>query len=958
MTGPSFSKDEFDPIWYLSTYADVRAAGVDPWEHYETFGHQEGRIGGPVRALELDHQLWRGFEAQALPELRLLLRNGPARERAVAGWIVARHAASKSRWKSAHSAIRSFFNGGDLGTAIIPHKGPWILGIKAATACRDLSVARAILQKAKDRFGPHADFSLSQIDMAVADNAPDRVISDHLADIYAATGLASIGLSPGSQPRLDRLTPLSVPAPVEQGPLVSVIVPAYRSEATLGTCLRGLTGQSWRNIEIIVVDDASPDNTAEIAEQAAQADPRIRVIRLPQNSGAYVARNTGLADIRGAFFTVHDSDDWSHPQKIEEQVGPLLADDDLVACASHWVRTGPDLSMSLWRIEHGWVYRNVSSLMVRAEMRERVGYWDRVRVNADTEYYHRLIAAFGPEAVTEQRPGVPLAFGRNAPQSLTLSSATHLSTQFRGPRRCYLDAALHWHDSRTASIDSEAGKDARSASLYLPRHPQERPFPAPPALRPADSVTAENDYTVISGSSHFDTLWYLARNKDVLTADVDPVRHYLDTGGQEDRDPGPLFSDSAWRAVRKLDKEAVPLLDYEQVPDYAPVEPFRFDGALAGSDHDTALVFAHSADRQIFGAERSLLRALERLGSGHDGPPVAPVTVLPSAVNEHYLEEVRKRSASVEILPQLWRHRFRPVSQRTVSAIRDLIQTYRPTAVHVNTIVLNAPLIAARAEGCPSIVHVRELPAEDLQLCRILGDSAHGLRRRILAEADRFIANSPAVADWLDCPDRVTLQPNEVDPALFDLPFAPGSALRVGLISSNIAKKGIADFVSIARMVAKVEARENVPPATRCRFLLIGPDSADLKALGPLPDNTHHTGYVDGPVAAVEQTDLVLVLSHFAESFGRTTLEAMAGGRPVICYRRGTPPTLIEHGRTGFSVPVDDPRSVANAVLSISVARFGLLKLSRAARKRAQLLDQTAGAKSVFGSDAKRSHSP
>jgi glycosyltransferase involved in cell wall biosynthesis len=318
------------------------------------------------------------------------------------------------------------------------------------------------------------------------------------------------------------------------------------------------------------------------------------------------------------------------------------------------------------------------------------------------------------------------------------------------------------------------------------------------------------------------------------------------------------------------------------------------------------------------------------------------VTVLPSVVNKQYLDDVRKRSAAVVILPQLWRHRFRPVSDHTVSAIRAMIRAYRPTAIHVNTIVLNAPLVAARAEGCPSIVHVRELPAEDPQLCRILGDSARGLRRRILSEADRFIANSAAVANWLDCPDRVDVQPNEIDPALFDLPFAPGPSLRVGLISSNIAKKGVADFVSVARMVAKAEASENVPPDARCQFLLIGPDSADLKALGPLPDNTVHTGYVDGSVAAVEQTDLVLVLSHFAESFGRTTLEAMAGGRPVICYRRGTPPTLIEHGRTGFSTPADDPAAVANAVMSISVARFGLLELSRAARKRALLLSRMA----------------
>ena len=97
MTGLAFTKEEFIPSWYLSTYADVRNAGIDPWEHYLENGHKEGRFGCPVRALELDHKLWRGFESQALTELRLLVKSGSARERAVAGWVIARHAASKGR---------------------------------------------------------------------------------------------------------------------------------------------------------------------------------------------------------------------------------------------------------------------------------------------------------------------------------------------------------------------------------------------------------------------------------------------------------------------------------------------------------------------------------------------------------------------------------------------------------------------------------------------------------------------------------------------------------------------------------------------------------------------------------------------------------------------------------------------------------------------------------------------
>ncbi|MGI3186558.1 glycosyltransferase family 4 protein [Nioella aestuarii] len=317
---------------------------------------------------------------------------------------------------------------------------------------------------------------------------------------------------------------------------------------------------------------------------------------------------------------------------------------------------------------------------------------------------------------------------------------------------------------------------------------------------------------------------------------------------------------------------------------------------------------------------------------------MTPVTVLPSAANNEYLEEFRSKSAAVEILPQLWRHRFRDVSKETIGAVRNMIRRYQPAEVHVNTLVLDAPLIAARSEGCPSVVHVRELPAQDPMLCRILGDSARGLRRRILAQADRFIANSPAVADWLDVPDRVTLRLNEIDDDLSGLEFSPLASLRIALVSSNIAKKGIGDFIEIAKLVAQEEEHARIPHNTRCKFVLIGPDSADLQALGQLPANVEKAGYAPSPVAAMEKADVVLILSKFAESFGRTALEAMAAGRPVICYDRGTPASLIVSGKTGFSVPPDDLAAVTRAVLAFSCARIGLHNISNAARKRAREL--------------------
>ena len=792
---------------------------------------------------------------------------------------------------------------------------------------RLLGIARNM--RSKDR-----NFALAAMEIALARRAGDRDIADHLAALHADTGLAGLALAPGDAPRFDRLCLRKAPRPVEHGPKVSVVLPVHDAEDTLPACLSGLTAQSWRNLEIIVVDDASTDRTVAVAQSFALKDPRIRLIRLPVNNGAYVARNTGFEAATGEYLTVHDADDWSHPQKIEEQVRPFLKRQAPKATVSHWIRVDDNLRMTRWRMEDGWIHRNVSSLMFRSGLRDSLGYWDRVRTNADTEYYHRLLAAFGAEAVNEVREDVPLSFGRTRSGSLTTQGATHLATQFAGVRRRYMDAAHDWHRRRIETLPPSATPDERAGALHLSMQPERRPFIAPAETGPADRYEPDDDYGRAASSRYLNRNWYLRRNPDVLMADADPVAHYLERGTAENRDPGPLFPNAAWHRLADIGEDTVPLLAMEAGGELAARHP-RFSGALEQAERPVVLVFAHAAEQMVFGAERSLLTTLERLAKGYGGTRFAPVVVLPSAANHDYLEQVRAHAIAVEILPQVWRHRFRAAPQVTIEAIRGLIRRYRPQEVHINTIVLDTPLIAARLEGCACVVHVRELPAQDAGLCSLLGDTPQGLRRRLLVEADRFIANSPDVADWIGCPDRTALWPNAIDATLFDEPFSPGESLRVAMVSSNIAKKGIADFMQVAERVAGLEAGEGVPKARRCRFRLIGPSSADLAALAPFPGNVEHAGYAAGAVAAMRGCDLVLILSRFAESFGRTALEAMAAGRPVISYDRGNPPRLIDNGRSGVVVAADDPAAVAQAIMALATARGDLMQMSDKARSSA-----------------------
>lgn len=92
-------------------------------------------------------------------------------------------------------------------------------------------------------------------------------------------------------------------------PLISVIVPIYNVAAYLPRCVDSILAQTYKNLEIILVDDGSTDNCLEICQQYAQKDNRIKVIH-QENQGVSAARNTGLDNMHGDFVAFVDPDDW------------------------------------------------------------------------------------------------------------------------------------------------------------------------------------------------------------------------------------------------------------------------------------------------------------------------------------------------------------------------------------------------------------------------------------------------------------------------------------------------------------------------------------------------------------------------------------------------------------------------------------------------------------------------
>ena len=119
---------------------------------------------------------------------------------------------------------------------------------------------------------------------------------------------------------------------MSQLPLISVIVPVYKVEQYLDKCLRSITEQTYRNLEIILVDDGSPDRSGAICDEWAERDSRVRVIH-KRNAGAGAARNTALDVVRGEFVGMVDSDDYISPHMYEHLYGLMGEDTDIAECA-------------------------------------------------------------------------------------------------------------------------------------------------------------------------------------------------------------------------------------------------------------------------------------------------------------------------------------------------------------------------------------------------------------------------------------------------------------------------------------------------------------------------------------------------------------------------------------------------------------------------------------------------
>jgi hypothetical protein len=102
--------------------------------------------------------------------------------------------------------------------------------------------------------------------------------------------------------------------------LVSIITPLYNSEKLISETIESVLAQTYKNWEMIIVDDCSTDNGVNIVNKYQKNDDRIKLIKLSKNSGAAVARNTAIKNADGRYIAFLDSDDLWYPKKLEKQI--------------------------------------------------------------------------------------------------------------------------------------------------------------------------------------------------------------------------------------------------------------------------------------------------------------------------------------------------------------------------------------------------------------------------------------------------------------------------------------------------------------------------------------------------------------------------------------------------------------------------------------------------------------
>lgn len=407
----------FDADWYRSAYSDVRSLQMDPAEHYLRYGQSMGRMSADGEKIDIS--------------ILKTLQGLPAP-------------------KKGHTLMEAneiCLSGNDALGFVYARKH---LPAEFAYTIESLRANKAL------RHGDEAGWL------------------EHLSRYLSHFGPLALRLE-GEGSVFERLATKPV-QPITDGPLISVMMPAWNAEATLRKAAESILDQSWRQLELLIVDDASQDGTWGVMLELAARDPRVRIFRNRINVGPYVSKNIALTQAKGDWITGHDADDWAVPRRLERHMAAVIMGNGVKASLTYMIRTQPEgMIDSIGRITDftpDGVARisSISALFERAFMREHLGHWDSVRFAADSEMISRARTILGTDFKQFRQIGMiclslPSGLTNHPEMGVTAGATGGLSPA----RQAFKSAWTNWHKSLAG----------QSTGMMLFPISDERPYPAP-----------------------------------------------------------------------------------------------------------------------------------------------------------------------------------------------------------------------------------------------------------------------------------------------------------------------------------------------------------------------------------------------------------------------------------------------------------------------------------------------
>ena len=260
---------------------------------------------------------------------------------------------------------------------------------------------------------------------------------------------------------------------------ITVVMTAYNTGHLVVDAVKSVLAQTHENLELMVIDDASTDDTLERLKELAETDRRLRVFHSPNNHGTYWSKNWCLSQADSDYVAFHDSDDLSDPTRLQTQLGAILDKGGAAAVTCRWRRVDAEGNPL---VIDGLPSRMAAiSLMIdRTKVLRETGYFDSVRISADTEFITRITQVFGKKSIRHMRQILYTGLLRDGSLTTGQNSGFSWKSEGRnyvralsGDRAEYHQAFHEWHDT---NIGNEK-------VLFVEFPQAERKFPAPEGIR-------------------------------------------------------------------------------------------------------------------------------------------------------------------------------------------------------------------------------------------------------------------------------------------------------------------------------------------------------------------------------------------------------------------------------------------------------------------------------------------